>query len=119
MSARHRAPRASNRFAAASLLLLSGCSSFQPSYYENRSRDGENRVVAHGQAASHAAWVHTSNASLGQGTVIPGGSNAGRSPAAQTDLLAESGQRLYADTLRGATSALSSALERSIREAFR
>lgn len=46
-------------------LCMAGCSSMQPSRYENYSRDGENRVTATGEAANNAAWVHSSSATLG------------------------------------------------------
>ena len=107
------------RLALIGLLLLGGCSSLQPSYYENTSRDGENRVFAQGQAASNAAWVHASSASLGQAGGSSPGNRAPRTSSADTDLLATSGRRLYADTLRSTTSALSSAINRSINAALR
>ena len=56
-------------FPIISLVLLAGCSSLQPSRYENYSRDGENRVIAQGQAATNAAWVHASTAMLGSGSI--------------------------------------------------
>lgn len=119
MSSRYHALRKPHRLVCISLLLLGGCSAFQPSYYENRSRDGENRVVAQGRAASNTAWVHSSNATLGQGAAIAGRVSVDPSHARSTDLLAESGQRLYADMLRSTSSALGNAIDRSIREAFR
>lgn len=119
MARHHREPRPPHRLALIGLLLLSGCSAFQPSYYQNSSRDGENRVVAQGQAASNAAWVHASNASLGRGGVRNQGVSAARSPSSETNLLADSGRRLYTDTLRSTTSALSSTINRSISEALR
>lgn len=110
---------AARRLALIGLLLLGGCSALQPSYYENRSRDGENRVVAQGQAASNAAWVHASSASLGQTGGGSPSSRAARTSSAETDPLRASGQRLYGDTLRSTTSALSSVINRSITEALR
>lgn len=119
MTRRYHARRKPQRLVCISLLLLTGCTSFQPSYYENTSRDGENRVVAQGQAASNAAWVNTSNASLGRGAAMSRSIGGNRSPAGPTDLLTESVQRLYADSLRSATSTLSSVINRSINEALR
>lgn len=100
------------------LLLLSGCTSLQPSRYENYSRDGENRVVAQGEAANNAAWVHSSAARLGH----PSGSAAAvGTPAAspQSDVLAESSRRLYEDAVRTASSAASRAIDQSIWAALR
>lgn len=100
------------------LALLSGCASLQPSRYENSSRDGENRVVAQGEAANNAAWVHSSTATLGH----PSGSAAVvGTPAADrpSDVLAESSRRLYEEAVRTASRAASRAIDQSIWAARR
>ncbi|KAA6184485.1 hypothetical protein F2Q65_12290 [Thiohalocapsa marina] len=103
----------------ATLLLLAGCSSLQPSRYENYSRDGENRVVAQGQAASNAAWVHASSATLGGGSGSPSAAYGPRSGYAERDVLAESTRRIYEDRVRTTSYAVSSSINESIRDALR
>jgi len=110
---------ACKRLSLIGLLLLTGCASLQPSYYANTSRDGENRVIAQGQAASNAAWVHASTATLGHGPVSSGAALESRPTSAQRDVLADSGRRIYEEAMRTTTSALSSAVDQSVREALR
>lgn len=105
-------------FPIISLVLLAGCSSLQPSRYENYSRDGENRVIAQGQAATNAAWVHASTATLGGG-VGPSSPYAARSNASQPDVLTDSTRRIYEDAVRTTSGAISGSINESIRNALR
>jgi len=102
----------------AGVLLGSGCSALQPSAYKNTSRDGENRVIAQGQAANNAAWVHASSATLGHGA---GGAEPGLTAdmnVARTDGLDQNIRRIYGQSLTSAGRALSGAIDRSIGEAL-
>jgi hypothetical protein len=102
----------------AGVLLGSGCASLQPSAYVNTSRDGENRVIARGQAANNAAWVHASSATLGHGA---GGASpdltADTNPA-RTGGLEQHVRQIYEQSLTSAGRALSGAIGRSIHEAL-
>jgi hypothetical protein len=107
-----------NGLVLAGVLLGSGCASLQPSAYVNTSRDGENRVIARGQAANNAAWVHASSATLGHGA---GGASPGFTAdmnAARTDGLEQHIGQIYEQSLTSAGRALSGAIDRSMREAL-
>ncbi|NCC36626.1 MAG: hypothetical protein EOM24_32130 [Chloroflexia bacterium] len=106
-------------FLLISLVLLAGCSSLQPSSYENYSRDGENRVIAQGQAAANAAWVHASTATLGSGAGGPSSPYAMRSNASRPDVLADSTRRIYEDAVRTTSGAISGSITESIRQTLR
>jgi hypothetical protein len=84
----------------------------------NTSRDGENRVIARGQAANNAAWVHASSATLGHGDGSAGPGLTADMNAAPTDGLEQHIRQIYQQSLTSAGRALSRAIDRSIREAL-
>lgn len=102
---------------------MTGCaSSYNPSSYENYSRDGINYVKASGQAASNAAFVHTSNASLGGANASSSGrygGGYGQDPYSQRSIIGETSQSVYRSAVSTVGSELSSAIGSSIRDAFR
>lgn len=99
-------------------LCMVGCSSMQPSRYENYSRDGENRVTATGEAANNAAWVHSSTATLGSRPFDSGSGYGARSNANQRNVLSVGTRNLYESAVQTTSSALSTAINQSIRDAF-
>lgn len=106
------------------IIITSGCAtSYGPSSYENYSRDGVNYVKANGQAASNAAWVHTSNASLGGANASSSGrsygSGYGQDPYSQRSVIGETSQSVYRSAVSTVGSELSSAIGSTIRDAFR
>lgn len=105
------------------IIITSGCAtSYGPSTYKNYSRDGVNYVEANGQAASNAAWVHTSNAALGGANASSSGArygSYGQDPYSQRSIVTETGQSVYRSAVSTVGSELSSTIGSSIRDAFR
>jgi hypothetical protein len=103
-----------------SMLVLSGCASTgYNSTYTNLSRDGYNEIRATGQAAANAAWVHTSNASLGGANSSSSGRYGSYGQREQQSIVAQTAQQVYGSAVRTVGSEISSTISSSIRDAFR
>jgi PBP1b-binding outer membrane lipoprotein LpoB len=94
-----------------SILLVSGCSMFQPSTYENRSNNSVNSVTATGKAAENAALANTTDRRTISNNYS--GSSGYSSPYNNRSI----GDDLMSTTQRTITSEASNLIRRSIREA--
>ena len=98
-----------------SALLVSGCSMFEPSAYENRSTKDGNVVTATGRAAEGAASANTSHNCPTCAPNASAGGSTSNQPRSRTQ---ESTDRIVTGASDTLTNEISQGVNQAIRDVF-